>query len=83
MADYIHHLTQKTVIEIIIGLDTEMFAVKMDIGLVFEIDRNSIHMEIFLAEQVWFMVYLVYYFIIFIFKNEYLLISCRILFQLL
>lgn len=63
----IYFVTQKAAIEIMICLDTHKFTIKMVIDLVFEIDRNSINIEMILIEQVISIVHPVYCPLIFLF----------------
>ena len=50
MADYLYFIIKKVAVEIIIGLDTELFIIKTDTSSISKIDRNSMYTEIFLVE---------------------------------
>lgn len=76
-------MTQKTVLGIKMGLNAEVSSIKMIVGLIFKINRNSICIKIVLTKQVVSIVYPVCCLMIFIFKDKYLLILYCKYFQLL
>ena len=76
-------MIQRPAVGIMIGLDAEVSAVKKDTGPVFEIDGNDMCTEISLAEQVRSMIHPICHPIMLVFEEQYPLIFCRILFQLL
>lgn len=60
MADYIYFVIQKAIVKIIMGLDTDMFAIKIVKLFVCQIDENNIYAEIFLTKQVLSIIQIIY-----------------------